>query len=173
MHWIGIGFLIAVGFGLAAVALPIGAALLALAWEMRRGLGIAAGVIAGIILLIVLLYDNPDAGAWLFWIVAIGLFAWWYKKGKPIKPFQKSTIGFWAFILIIVIGEKSTEYIRDNVLLTPNMTTIMTLLPFAFGALGIYVVYKVPKGQMVLALVSVAILAAVVPFGLLILAANM
>ncbi len=53
MHWIWVGFLIAIGFALAGVVLPLLFGLLGLAWEFKwialAGIGISIMIVLGFI----------------------------------------------------------------------------------------------------------------------------
>lgn len=73
MYWIGVGFLIAIGFGLASVALPFVLVLLALAWEYKAGIGV--GLVMLILLCLAIAYPQAIAPT-IFWgLVILWLFA--------------------------------------------------------------------------------------------------
>lgn len=80
MHWIGIGFLIAIGFGLAIVAVPLVIGLLTMAWELKE----VVAVIAGIIIVVILSIAYPDQVIpVLFWgFVGLMVFGFYSEKRK-------------------------------------------------------------------------------------------
>lgn len=86
MHWIGVGFLIAIGFGLAMVALPVAIALIAAAWECREVLG----VLAVLIVIVALCFAFPET-VWpiVFWGF-IGLMIYGHFAEKKEKQGEKA-----------------------------------------------------------------------------------
>jgi hypothetical protein len=90
MHWIGIGFLIAIGFGLASVALPLAIGLFIMAWELKA----IVGVVLGVLLVIVLAIAYPQT-IWpiVFWgFVALAIFGNFNGKKKKTQAIQKTPV---------------------------------------------------------------------------------
>jgi CheY-like chemotaxis protein len=61
MHWIGIGFLIAIGFALACVILPLLGVVLVLAWEFKKPI-ISILIFVFVVLFGIALVSNPEFG---------------------------------------------------------------------------------------------------------------
>lgn len=86
MYWIGVGFLIAIGFGIASIVLPAAVVIL---WEFRKGIGISIGVLALVLLAIILSAAYPE--------VAQGILGWavllfvCYSIGQQMKKRKKKT----------------------------------------------------------------------------------
>jgi hypothetical protein len=78
MHWIGIGFLIAIGFVLASVALPIIGVIMLLAWEHKGAIAAVIGIL-GLILYTII--DPEMGGVIIFWLIVII----WFMSGKVKK----------------------------------------------------------------------------------------